>query len=180
MKWVGRAARLVVAVGILLCAIAIALTVFGQIITVPPLLLGALWLFVAGVFTVTLLALILLGGLRSRNIVRSAASVLARRELVAAAVLAAGFWVAAGFGFAGASGGQPVSTPECPTALDDHGTITCVSQEVFHQAVAAQQLIIAGAFGWFLVFELLGNIIVSRLASPRPRSEPTQAQAHSR
>ncbi len=179
MKWVGRGARVVVAVGLLVCVISIALATFGQIITVAPLLLGVLGVLVVAVFVVTLLALMLIGALSGRNIVRSAASVFAWREVAIAAGLAAGFWVAAVVGFSGSSGGQPMSTPGCPTALGDHGTITCVSQEVFRQALVGQQLMIAGGFGFLLVLEFLGSIIVNRLPAPRTDSELSPQRAHS-
>ncbi len=179
MRWVGRLVRLVAVAGLLACVITIVLAVFGQIVTVPPLLLAALGLSIAVVFVVTLLGLMLFGGLRSKNILRSAASLLKRREVTIAAGLAAGFWLAAVMGISRSGGGQPSSTPDCPTALDDHGTITCVSPEVFHQALVGQQLMIAGAFGFFIVLEILENLTLSRLLTPGTDPEPVRAQAES-
>jgi hypothetical protein len=77
-------------------------------------------------------------------------------------------WLAAMTAFPSLSEGSPTTgTPGCPWALEDHGTITCVSHATYQRAGAAAERFAAGVtMGFFVVhFGVMASEIVRRRGS---------------
>jgi hypothetical protein len=79
-------------------------------------------------------------------------------------------WLAAVTAFPALSAGSPMTglpAPGCPWALEDHGTITCVSHAAYQRAGAAGERFAAGVImGFFVVhFGVMASEIVRRRGS---------------
>lgn len=77
-------------------------------------------------------------------------------------------WLAAMTAFPALSQGSPTTgTPGCPWALEDHGTVTCVSHNTYQRAGAAGERLAAGVIVGFFVIHF--GVLTSEIARRRGR-----------